>query len=154
MTGGSNEEGRSKLGLLGTTEQDGVQTRSVNNEFDGQDRGSLVANVYSTAFDTSLDPLDRAEALGLLLHYMGLNLGVSPSESAVRMQEYIEQSEDPRMALIKVIEDVRPTEIVRAVYELNIDSKTGALIGGSVGIRQNPVDFFTQQSNRVKNLAR
>ena len=139
--------------LFSITEQDGVQTRSVNNEFDGQDRGSLVANVYSTAFDTSLDPLDRAEALGLLLHYMGLNLGVSPSESAVRMQEYIEQSEDPRMALVKVIDDVRPTEIVRAVYELNIDSKTGALIGGSVGVRQNPVDFFTQQSNRVKNLA-
>ena len=43
------------------------------------------------------------------------------------MQEYIEQSEDPRMALVKVIDDVRPTEIVRAVYELNIDSKTGAL---------------------------
>ena len=82
----------------------------------------------------------------------GLNLGVSPSESAVRMQEYIEQSEDLGW-LSKVIDDVRPTEIVRAVYEL-IDSKTGALIGGSVGVKRNPVDFFTQQSNESRTWLR
>ena len=151
----SNEQRQTqkKNALFSITEENGVQTRTVLNEFDGQDRGSLVASVYATAFDTSIDPLERAEALGLLLHYMGLNLGNSPSQSAVRMQEHIEQFEDPRIGLVKVIEDVRPTEIVRAIYELNIDNKTGALIGGSVGLRENPVDFFTQQSNRVKNLA-
>jgi len=125
----------------------------VNPEFEGQDRAELIAQAYEQLY-ISRDTQDRVRGLARALHYMGLNLGDTVEESTIRLGSYINTFEDPTEALNKLIEDIRPSYIIKSAFDLNIDKKTGALIPGKKSkVVENPINFFAQQSNRIKFLA-
>ena len=132
----------------------------VNEEFDGQDRGALVAQAYGQMQDRGNSTEDRVRGLARVLHYMGLNLGETVEESVTRLGNYLQaQSEldevnDVLSTLNNLIEEkIRPSYIVGAAFELNIDKSTKALIPGPVKAKKNPVNFFVQQSKRIKEIA-
>ena len=128
---------------------------TVNEEYEGQNRGELVTQAYLAMSNLDNAVEDRIRGFADVLHYMGLNLGPTVGESRLRLNDYLNTFSNPKAELISLIETIQPSRIVNAAFTLNVDASTKAVIDSSAKteVKENPVNFFVAQSNRIKEIA-
>ena len=128
---------------------------TVNEEYEGQNRGELVTQAYLAMSNLNNAVEDRTRGFADVLHYMGLNLGPTVGESRLRLNDYLNTFSNPKAELISLIEKIQPSRIVNAAFTLNVDASTKAVIDSSAKtkVNKNPVNFFVAQSNRIKEIA-